>query len=353
MVDKQTLFTILLAGWVWAVPALGEEAGMPVPDAPVNGTAAPAAEPSVLGPVLEPIATEIADTTHEFVSTQLESWARRLDSFFGGDRALEESTGSYLRVRGWWYGQGEQIPEKSFDARLRLVLPRTQEKLRIEIESDPRSEQPEEDRSQIETLATTVETREDFIAGLRAILLETVDWRANITGGVRLKFPLDPYVRGSLRRRQEMGEWTLKVEQTAFWFSSDGFGARTSAVLDRPVSDPMLLRSVSSALWTEEDVFWTLSESLSLFQPVYEDIALSYRAGVVWFSDPVVRPEEYSVDITYRQRVFSSWLFFDFRPGMRWPRENGFAPTPGLFLRLEAFFGEKSLKEAKRLETKP
>ena len=349
MVDKKTLLTILLVGWAWAVPALGDEAGTLIESTlpePADPSSAPATG-------AEKLATDVADTTHEFVSTQLESWARRLDSFFGGDRAFEETTGSYLRVRGWWYGQGEQIPQKSFDTRLRLVLPRTQEKLRIEIESDPRSELPEEDRSQADTLATTVETREDFIAGLKAILLETADWRANMSGGVRLTFPLDPYVRGSLRRREEMGEWTLKLEQSAFWFNSDGFGARSSVLLERPVADPMLFRSVSSALWTEEDIAWTFSESLFLFQPLDEDTAMAYRAGVVWLSRPVVRPEEYSMDMTLRKRVFSSWLFFDLRPGMRWPRDNGFAPTPGLFLRLEAFFGEKSLKEARGLDTNP
>lgn len=287
-----------------------------------------------------------ADVSHEYLSVSVESLAQQLDSFFGGDRAFDAGTGSYLRVRGWLFDRVDADPETKADVRLRLILPLTQDKLGFELMSDPHSETPEEERGQTELAAPIGKDQDDFLAGLKAVFLDTDPWKASVSTGLRFGSPVDYFVRGTLRRKDDLAEWRLRLEQTAFWFGSERFGARSSAILDRSLMEPLIFRSSSLALWTEDDLSWRLSESLALLQSIDSWSALAYRVGASWGSRPVVRPEEYSCDVTYRRRIYSSWLFFDVRPGLSWPRSRDFRPTPGIFLRLEMVFGEESLAKA-------
>lgn len=298
---------------------------------------------------------DTVDDTHDYLSRGVENAAQNLDVFFGGERVLEESTGSLLRIRGWWFTQRGDTPEFKFNARLKLVLPKTQERLHFELSSDPAPEETEEQQGLSETDLSHLKTVEDFFAGLKAVFFDTDQWHADMRAGVRLKFPVDPYLRAFVRRTDHLGSWKLRFQQEGYWYNSSGYGARTTLYFDRPLEDTLLFRLASTATWEEETLAWSLGEALEFFRRLDEADALAYRTGVRWGTRPVTRPEQYFLDFTWRRLLYSDWLFLDVRPGMTWRRERQFRPDPGFLLRLEAFFGQSTAdlradEEARRRE---
>jgi len=281
-----------------------------------------------------------AEETHDFIAEGVEGFARRFDSLLGGDRALEEATGSYLRIRTWWYGEAGELPEIDHSFALRLILPYTREKLRLEIGSEEESDVKQDITLPDQPVNPDTENYNGFLAGLRATLFDDEKWSARLSGGVRVKYPPDPYLRGLLAREERGGEWQFRIEESLLWRVSDGFGARTSFLTIRPLVPGFAFRSDSSALYTEEEKGWTVGQGLAIGQRVNDHHSLSWGVSGVWHSNPVFRPEAYSIRGSLRSRVCSSWLFLDLQPGMTWPRKNDFKPTPVALVRLEAFFGK-------------
>src|SRR3569623_1741638 len=111
----------------------------PAAELDVHPEASPAEEespaPVEKGPTAPPMLMRKTMETHVVLSHGLERMARRNDSFFAADQAIEESTRSYARLRfDTILAQHMQI---SFDGdvRVRIDLPRTERKLKQLLES--------------------------------------------------------------------------------------------------------------------------------------------------------------------------------------------------------------------------
>jgi hypothetical protein len=82
--------------------------------------------------------------------------------------------------------------------------------------------------------------------------------------------------------------------------------------------------------------------AVTLAQPLDPDRALVYS----WINSFQTSPTNELVQelfvFSYRQRFWKPWLFLEIDPQVRYPRDRGFAYTPGILFRLEMVFGKSA-----------
>lgn len=307
-------------------------------------SAAAAEPPAAIGAT-----QKAADATHGFLSARVEELARHLDSLLGGDRALEESTGTYILVRPGFSKVGADDERFLLDTKAQIVLPYTQEKLKLEIDTRQLADKVsgQEDAEQKPAPGETVSPGggkggERLFMGLLADVVREEHWRLVAGTGVQVDFPPDPYAKLVLGYARLIGDdWKMELEEGGFWYLGEGVLARTEAAFTRKLWGDKAITSDSVALWRRDDDSWELAQTVTLLQPIDADTALAWRVGETWRAAPCLVDTEYFTDVTARRRLYKDWLFTEVRPGFTWPRGRGFSPTPGVWLWLEVFFGEK------------
>src|SRR5690606_24668573 len=95
-------------------------------------------------------------------------------------------------------------------------------------------------------------TDDQVLAGVKFRPLQN-DGRFELDGGVRVRSPLDPYVKGGYRYMRALSPNTrLHLRETLFWQNSDGVGITSRADVDRILLDRWLLRWTGSGTWSQK-----------------------------------------------------------------------------------------------------
>ncbi len=282
----------------------------------------------------------IVDVTHRALSRGLETTAKGIDKFFATEEALEEATGSFVKLRldNWWIERegAKAVP----DIRASLKLPRTERRFNLLIESNPeREERTEADLP--DTPAERAEER-DFALALEG-LGEGKRWEYRPALGMKFTIPLDPFGRVRFIRKQKVGRWDSRLSNTLAWFRTEGVIGRIEHDFDRPLTESLLFRAGSFYRWSRDDELQSFEQRLSLFQTVKESRRIAYEAGARTNDDPKWGIKEYYARVRLRRRIHRKWLFAEIQPQVRFPRNEGFRHVWALLFRLEAIFGEKAL----------
>ena len=177
-----------------------------------------------------------------------------------------------------------------------------------------------------------------YFAGIQAELGQERRWRFKPSIGVKLRSPIDYFVRLRLDRRFSLETWSVYVSETVYWFDSDGTGADTALEFDHQLDSNSLFRAATFARWTELTDYFTLSEVFSLTHQLSDRRIISYQAGIYGKSEPVVHATDYLLLLRYRQQLHSNYLFLELVPEIRYRKENDFHAEHSLLIRLEMVF---------------
>ena len=282
---------------------------------------------------------------HQEISASIESLSRRLDAFFGDPRLFEEITSSYASLRAsTLYERGGKF---TFDSkfRLRLDLPRTEERLKFRLETEDDEFQDEIDNPQ--TGGERALGDNDVNASLQYMLQETRNWVVSISPGLKVRDPLDPFVKLRLRRTSQFLTLTTRLIQTFEWFNTTGYGSRTTFSLDQPFGEKTLLRLTSQAYRNEEEFVhedFEVSERFLLFHQLNTRVALSTEAAVIGYTEPNWHHDSYYWYVRFRRDIHKGFVFFDIRPRLDFRRENNFHGEPSVTLSFEILYGARYIQ---------
>ena len=140
--------------------------------------------------------------------------------------------------------------------------------------------------------------------------------------GVRMKTPLEPFVRATYRwNRAFSDDWLWRVEPRLFVQSQRGAGISIQNVLDHVVNDTWLLRSYSVVVAEEEveGISWT--SKLVAYQSLSTKHALSYAIYGTGETDYEVPLRDYGFELRYRRQISREWLFVELLTYVNWPRD--------------------------------
>lgn len=250
---------------------------------------------------------------------------------------------SQLKIRFDAFREGNtgmDYRRPNFD--LRLVLPQLRKKTRLVISGDPTVDYdatakapgappglpPSSDSSKVTTAVQyfpVESTRSNF------------SWRAGVKlDQSRLEILLGPRYRYLVR----LGSWDLRFTQEVIWTTDVGWQSRTRFDYERTLDRGFFFRSSLEGVWTESVNGYPYTLSLLLRQPLDTNRALEYEWINFFQTSPTDELDQELFIFRYRQRFWKEWMFLEIDPQVRFPRELGFAFTPGILFRIEMIFGQ-------------
>lgn len=287
-------------------------------------------------------AVERLEPARERVGRWVDDTSRNIDGFFGTTDNVNVDNESYLRVGqelDWMEGDGASV---DLNLRFRLDLPTSEERLRLVIESDPEESQGTLQEQGSGRLSNDQRDRRSSTLGLN--WLESRDkrenWSNRVGAGIRLRMPLDPYVRFTSERLWQVGEgpWQLESDNRLSWFNNSGYSARTRWDMGRPIDASKHLRFITTVQWREEEDNLEYSEIAELNHRINGRSALRYSAIALGESASNPRMTNYYLQTRYRRDLHKGVLFADLIPELHFPREHDYDPRWAMTFRLEMYF---------------
>ena len=225
------------------------------------------------------------------------------------------------------------------DGQAKLDLPATEKRFSLMLESNPEKNLSGDTGKQRPVLANDVVTSNNQSAALRYEKPpEESRWHFSADTGVKVRVPLEPFVRTRASYTLPMENWRMKAAETVFWFSSIGAGETTQVDFERFVSEPVLFRATSTATWMNDNHKFDLRQDFTFYHTVNERTAMLYQTSVIGVSEPELEATEYVLLMLYRYRLHKSWVFFEVSPQLHYPKAKNFDMSPMLLLRLEFLF---------------
>lgn len=280
---------------------------------------------------------EFLDAPQESVSTGIESLAQSIDEFFAAEKVLYETSGSYVQLTGdLLFEEPGEVHSKG-RIRVRLRVPHTQKKLKLVLENDPDEQRSTVERVTDQAPQTGNEDR-DLFAGVEKDMGKPEKWQLKPSVGLKLRLPIEYYVRLRANRTYQYERWRLYLSETPYWFDTTGFGFDSVMEWSYPLRNDLLFRSVTTLRYTDERDMFDASQILVLAQTFSPTRAITYEAAVFADSEPAVYATQYLLLARYRQRVHSDYMFLEIVPQVNYLKENDFNDEPSLLLRLEFLF---------------
>ena len=167
--------------------------------------------------------------------------------------------------------------------------------------------------------------------------------RFEADAGLRLRSPLDPFVKGSWRFQRGTSETTLlSLRETAFWRNSEKFGATSRIDIERVFSDVWLLRWTGSATISQRTEGVKGYTSLMALRGLPNRRALCAELFTEGEFDADVPLGDYGMKLAYRRSVLRDWLVMETRVSLTFPRDELWQvreATWGVGVGFEMFFG--------------
>ncbi len=268
------------------------------------------------------------------------------DGLFGTTRYDQDAGDTFGRL-GVFPGWDRR---DSFDTRVRLrarvVLPALQDRLALVVgrgdQQDITDERASNTGARVPASFRRIED-DEWLVGLAYARRRPFENGLDIGTGIRIRAPLDPYVKAGYRHHFPLGEkMLLRARETVFWRNSRGLGSTTELMLDRIVGDNHMLRWDNSGTIAQDTDGVEWRSSLSLFRDLSDRRALVNSLLAEGETRAEVPLQNYGVESRYRQRIARQWLFLEVSVSATWPRETLDERrrfNPGISIGFDMFFG--------------
>jgi hypothetical protein len=161
--------------------------------------------------------------------------------------------------------------------------------------------------------------------------------------GMRVSFPLDPYLKGSYvygRGASERG--LLSFRETAFWQNTQGFGVTSRADIERIYNLRWFGRWTNSVTFSQKSRGVLGWSAVDLMRGFATRRAIVMELEIDGQTDAPVPIHNYGTKFAYRQAVLRKWLIMEVRTSISWPKDlpqQERRLSPGIGMGFEMLFG--------------
>ena len=279
----------------------------------------------------------LVDDTHKSVSDTILLFTNRIDSFFGTRRGDEEANGSKVRVYLDHNMREYENDRSRIDLRFTLKLPQLEKLFKFKIEKkndDAKNLTPKDSNDSKDNGEKSTDKAK---ANLPADTQQK--WNYGLSAGVRVDLPPNPYLDARLRRTFTFSGFEFNPTQELSWFLKDGLGYTMTNDLDYKLKTWGLLRMVNSLSWRDDQDEIFTTHGPNFYLPINQKKAIQFYLLAFGRNKPTYYIYQYSLGASYRQAVYSNWIFLSTNPYMTWPETQSWKRVIGLDIRLEAVFG--------------
>jgi len=140
--------------------------------------------------------------------------------------------------------------------------------------------------------------------------------------GVRLRFPMDPYIKGSyVYERGKSVSGLFSVRETLFWQNSDGAGETTRFDLERVFDRQLLVRYTLSGTRSQMSEGLRGYSSILLVHGMSNRRSTAFEVGLDGQTEAKVPLHDYGFKGAYRQCILRPWLIMEVRSSVDWPKD--------------------------------
>jgi hypothetical protein len=339
-------------GFLCAAVAVCAQESPPATPSPDPSTAPPAAPPIAAPDTAPPPEAtgpqpdhQWLDRTQKDVQDIVDHSAQRLDRMFGpeyDEAGYHHAVGSISPALLWSEFDGFQ-PKLRFH--VDVPLPQINERFNAFIGRVNRDEYVSERDPQSGAFERQYgpASDEQTIAGVSYHTPETQGSRWDAGAGVRLRFPPDPYVKGSYV--YELGKsdtGLLSLRQTLFWQTSEHVGFTSRADLEKVFWDQWLVRWTTSATISQQSDGVFGYSAVRALRGLPNRRAIAVEVGFDGETNTPVPLHEYGIKAAYRQSVMRDWLILELRSSFTYPKDDPSQPRKpswGVGVGFEMFFG--------------
>jgi hypothetical protein len=166
-------------------------------------------------------------------------------------------------------------------------------------------------------------------------------WDAD--AGLRLRSPLDPFVKGSYQFMKGNTDTALfSFRETLFWQNSEKFGLTSRIDIEKILRDMWLFRWTASGTFSERSEGVRGYTSLTVLRGLPNRRAFAAELFTKGEFDADVPLGDYGLKLAYRRSISRDWLIMESRISLTFPREELFQvreATFGVGIGFEMFFG--------------
>ena len=288
------------------------------------------------------------DRTHSAVKERVSITGKWIDSFFVTERYEEEENETSLILKFT-----EFVDENGSDfkarAKVRIRTPNLNKRLKFFIIGEEGDVDPALSDAELVEQAFESTDEDSVSAGFFYSYRETLRKNIKLKGGFRFRNnKVVSFVEPRFRWREDLGLWNAYFTQKAGWFSDNGFNAKTRLDFDLPLTSYHMFRASFSGDWYEnlEGYYYNLGVQYNHLLGGHK--GLSYQWNNAFFLESESYLSESVFRVAYRQRFWREWLVFEVAPQIKYPREEDFEATPGLFLKVEIRFDNKNRNTVKQ-----
>ena len=274
------------------------------------------------------------DDMHENIAQSVQDSAIWFDDFFFLNGVMHQETAqAEARIRLGWEPRTRSLNQFQNRFKVRVRLPNLKNRLDVVLSDyDDETELGNERLGQNDSFGDTDR------------LNLALQWRSRPNSGFSHRIGIgrgfQTFVKSRYRNHYSLAADTLmRVEGSIYYYSDDGFGSHFSTKFDYSATAATLYRFDNNFYYRDrtEDWLWRHSwQSLHQFDEKTAIISGYYIEGL---SRPNYQLNEHYVSVRWRQNALRKWLFYELEPFILWRRDEHFAPSYGLALRVEGFFG--------------
>lgn len=279
-------------------------------------------------------------SSHETVSKTIGNWSTNIDSFLSGEQSQQRND-SFVEVR---FGSVLEKDESSgfFDFSAKLRLPNTQDRLRLVVESESDSLAPESLRGESSQQDSVVSSalKTSISAAVRYI---EEDIGLDVDAGIKVDFPLDPFLRFRLKQGEVIGSFEWWQKQEAFAYYSKGVGARYGVGVGYATSPTLNFGMDFGTTWLDKEGLFYVRENFSIQHRVNDKNRLGYQLSFLQSGEHNIKPDSYLYNVQYERLLYKDWLIGQIKPQMTHEVEDDYAGVFSLTLSLAILLGPEYL----------
>ncbi|WP_018982566.1 hypothetical protein [Salinimonas chungwhensis] len=289
--------------------------------------------------------TPVITTPDNLPDTWMDLWQRnltqsmnytvqQLDSFFalkGSNR--HEDARAEGRISLGWEPRSRDLAEFDVRFKIRVQLPALENRVDLMLSDDEDSQQ----NASIKAARQPIERRRRNT---------TIALRYRSSDNARMSYKIGTGRRGQIYTKARYADMAAYSDQLALFydaeayaFTRDQFGAELGATVQFISQSEHVFRFNNRFFYRDRFEDWVWRHEAQYLQPVDNKTAVIYTLFTEGESRPNYRLGEVYTSARWRSNPTRDWLFFEVEPFVLFTRDEGFKPSYGVALRVEAYYG--------------
>ncbi len=278
--------------------------------------------------------TIIKEETTTKIASEWRLFNRNIDSFFTNQPYLVAENQSTLSAYSSFYLKEGQKLQTIYDLEARFDLPRTTKKLKLVIEK----EKDEVIKATTDENVATKNVPTNYSAGVSYLLTQSKYFSSLLRFGLRLEMPLNPSIKVNVSKDIKTEHFDIGLFQKLILYRQEGFQEISQVSFYKKWNEIFQSDLLNSLVWTDQSDTFIFRNNLILYQHIGNEKALTYSVGANAKLSPNFYYDVYDASVSYRQLLYSKWLYGTFTLGADFPKASGFHEENFVQLRIEVFF---------------